>query len=167
MADEAFYPSKAQRRQLRANAKSAQPLPPAPAGGANAPYQAKPLPSDRPYSRTRPKPATKSTEETDASAIDTAPIPAPAIRPRRAHLRREPLSDGLSRIQLAQEQTKTKSKKRRRLHFPTSRRFYTLASIPLVLFVVLGVVFGPTAYQAVTAYRDVFVAPPSHDSQPI
>src|SRR4051794_39729014 len=132
MAEEAFYLNKAQRRQLRANAKRTQPLPPAPAGGGKAPYQAKPLPSDRPYSRTKPKqtaePAQK--QESIASAMVTAPIPAPSIRPRRAHQRREPLSDGLSRIQRAQAESKSQ-KQGRRLHLPTSRRFYALASIPL------------------------------------
>ncbi|MFL5758787.1 MAG: LCP family protein [Thermomicrobiales bacterium] len=64
-------------------------------------------------------------------------------------------------------QQDAKSQTGRRLRLPTSRRFYTLASIPLVLVLALGVVFGPTAYQAVTAYRDVFVDSPSRDSQPI
>ncbi len=165
MADEANYLSQAQRRLLRSNAKRSEPRPPAPAGGANTPYQANPRPADRPYSRKRPNQPTRRIPKAIESAMETAPIPAPIIRPRRAHQRREALSDGLGRIKRAQAQTKTK--KSRRLHIPTSRRFYTLASIPLVLFVVLGIVFGPTAYQAVTAYRDVFVEPPSHDSQPI
>src|SRR5262245_20215069 len=107
MAEDAFYLKKAQHRQLRADAKRTPPLPPAPAGGAKAPYQAKPLPSDRPYSRIKPKQTAKPAPETVESTMVTAPIPAPTIRPRRAHQKQEPLSDGLSRIQRAQAETKS------------------------------------------------------------
>jgi polyisoprenyl-teichoic acid--peptidoglycan teichoic acid transferase len=99
---------------------------------------------------------------TSAKAL-TAPIPVPAFRPRRSRDAEEPLTDGLSRIQRAQAQQK-RTPSRRRLRRPRSRRFYAIASIPLVLFLAVGAFVAPALYQGVRAYRDVFVEQPP--SQP-
>jgi LCP family protein required for cell wall assembly len=125
------------------------------------PYQSHAAPTDRPYGK-RQKRAQQHTEPQTVATAATAPIPVPAFRPRRSRTAEEPLSDGLNRIQRSQAQQKRTPAHRRlqRLRRPRSRRFYAIASIPLVLFLTVGAFLAPALYQGVRAYRDVFVEQP-------
>jgi len=168
MAEQTNYLSRAQRRQRRANAERPSARIQARAAAPAVPYQPHAAPTDRPYSK-RQKRAQQAAEPANQAAVAanaTAPIAVPVIRPRRSRGADEPLTDGLSRIQRAQAQQK-RTPSRGRLRRPRSRRFYAIASIPLVLFLAVGAIAAPALYQGVRAYRDVFVEQPNQPSEPI